>query len=114
MVAIMWQFAVKSGHEAEFEQLFSTDGEWSVMNRRTRNSILGGSFLRDQNQSSRYILIEYWRMMVVHERHRAYRSDAITSLEKRRDELVESVEPLGIFTALNVPERTGPTWSQPR
>jgi quinol monooxygenase YgiN len=113
MVAIMWQFAVKSGHEAEFEQLFSTDGEWSVMNRRTR-SYLGGSFLRDQNQSSRYILIEYWSEMVVHERHRAYRSDAITFLEQRHDELLESVEPLGVFTALNVPERTGPTWSQQR
>jgi hypothetical protein len=26
--------------------------------------------------------------------------------------LVEAVEPLGIFTALDVPDRTGPAWSQ--
>jgi hypothetical protein len=50
--------------------------------------------------------------MVVYEHHRAYRSDAITSLEAIRTTLVDSVEPLGIFTALNVPDRTGPTWSQ--
>jgi hypothetical protein len=50
--------------------------------------------------------------MVVYEEHRAYRSDAITSLEAIRTTLVDSVEPLGIFTALNVPDRTGPTWSQ--
>ena len=36
----------------------------------------------------------------------------LASLEARRTELVESVEPLGIFTALNVPDRWGPAWSQ--
>jgi len=113
MVAIMWRFAVKNGREAEFEQLLGAEGEWSVMNRQTR-SYLGSSFLREQNQPSRYVLIEYWSEMVVSEQHRAYRSDAIASLEERRDALVESVEPLGIYSALNVPDRFGPSWSQRR
>jgi hypothetical protein len=111
MIAIMWQFDVKEGREIEFEQLHGGDGEWAKMNRQTR-SYLGSSFLRDQNRSSRYIVIEYWSEMLVHEQYRAYRSDAIASLEQRRTMLVESVEPLGIFTALNVPDRTGPTWSR--
>jgi heme-degrading monooxygenase HmoA len=111
MVAIMWQFAVKDGHETEFEELFGADGDWNLMNRHTR-SYLGTSFLRDQNRSARYIVIEYWSEMMVYEQHREYRSDLIVSLEQRRAALVESVEPLGIFTALDVPERTGPTWSQ--
>jgi hypothetical protein len=113
MVAIMWQFSVKNGCETEFEQLFSTDGDWTIMNRQTR-SFLGSSFLRDQNVESRYIVIEYWSEMVVYEQHKVYRSDAISSLEARRAALVESTEPLGIFTALNVPDRAGPTWSQRR
>ena len=111
MIVIMWQFEVKKGREIEFEQLHSGDGEWARMKRQTR-SYLGSSFLRDQNRSSRYIVIEYWSEMLVHEQYRAYRSDAIASLEQRRTMLVESVEPLGIFTALNVPDRRGPTWSQ--
>jgi len=111
MIAIMWQFDVKNGRETEFEQLYGVDGEWTTMNRHTR-SYLGSSFLRDQNRSSRYILIEYWSEMIVYEQHRVYRSDTIVSLEGRRNTFVESVEPLGIFTALNVPDRTGPTWSQ--
>ena len=111
MIAIMWQFDVKKGREGEFERLYGVDGEWTAMNRHTR-SYLGSSFLRDQNRSARYIVIEYWSEMVVYERHRAYRSDAIASLEARRTALVESVEPLGIFTALDVPDRAGPTWSQ--
>jgi len=48
----------------------------------------------------------------VYEQHRAYRSDTMASLEGRSTALVESVQPLGIFTALDVPDRTGPTWSQ--
>lgn len=111
MIAIMWQFDVKKGREGEFEQLYGVDGAWTAANRHTR-SYLGSSFLRDQNRSARYIVIEYWSEMVVYERHRAYRSDAIVSLEARRTALVESVEPLGIFTALDVPDRAGPTWSQ--
>jgi quinol monooxygenase YgiN len=111
MVAIMWQFSVKNGCETEFEQLFSTDGDWTIMNRQTR-SFLGSSFLRDQNVESRYIVIEYWSEMVVYEQHRAFRSDAVDSLEERSRTLVESVEPLGVFSALDVPDRFGPTWSQ--
>ena len=109
----MWQFDVKKGCETEFEQLYGVDGEWTAINRHTR-SYLGSSFLHDQNRPSRYIVIEYWSEMIVYEQHRAFRSDAMDSLEKRSATLVDSVEPLGIFTALDVPDRSGPTWSQRR
>lgn len=111
MVAIMWQFTVKDRREDEFEQFFGADGEWNATNRLTR-SFLGTSFLRDQTSQSRYILIEYWSEMVVYEQHRAYRSDALIKIEEQRDSLVDSMEPMGVFTALDVPERSGPTWSQ--
>src|SRR5262245_28708747 len=111
MIAIMWQFDVKDGCETEFEQLYGVDGEWTTMNRLTR-SYLGSSFLRDHNRSSRYIMIEYWSEMVVYEQHRAFHSAAITSFEERSARLIDSIAPLGIFTALNVPDRFGPTWSQ--
>src|SRR5262245_36702126 len=111
MIAIMWQFDVVKGREAEFEEFYGVDGEWTAVNRLTR-SYLGTSFLRNQNRPSRYIVIEYWSEMLVHEEHRLYRSDAIVALEARRTELVEAVEPMGIYTALDVPERTGPAWSQ--
>lgn len=111
MIAIMWQFDVKPGREKEFEQLYGVDGDWTQINRQTR-SYLGSSFLRDQSSASRYVVIEYWSEMLVYEQHRVYRSDAVATLEQRSAELVESTEPLGIFTALNVPDRYGPTWSQ--
>jgi hypothetical protein len=111
MIAIVWEFSVITGCESEFERMYGSEGEWTALNRHTR-SYLGSSFLRDQTLPSRYIVIEYWSEMIVMEQHRAYRTDAITTIEERRAQLVESVEPLGIFTALDVPERTGPAWSQ--
>ena len=113
MIAIMWQFDVKKGRETDFEHLYGVEGDWTAMNRHSR-SYLGSSFLRDQNNVSRYILIEYWSEMLVYEQHRDYRSGAMASFEARRTMVVESVEPLGVFTALDVPERTGPTWSNRR
>ena len=111
MIAIVWAFDVKAGCEAEFEQFYGVDGEWTAVNRHNR-SYIGSSFLRDQTEKSRYLLVEYWSEMLVYEQHRTYRSDQIVLLEARRSELVRSIEPLGVFTALDVPERAGPAWSR--
>jgi len=111
MIAIMWQFDVKAGRGDEFEQLYGADGPWTAMNRQTR-SYLGSSFLHDQNRASRYIVIEYWSEMIVSEADRGPRAAAMAVIEASRTALIEAVEPLGVFTALDVPERTGPTWSQ--
>ena len=111
MIAVIWQFDVKKGREDEFEKLYGADGDWTALNRRTR-SYLGTSFLRDQSGSARYLLIEYWSEMLVYEQHKAFRDGAIENLDARVNELVVSTEPLGVFTALDVPDRTGPTWSR--
>lgn len=111
MIAVVWQFEVKKARQAEFEEMYGADGAWTTMNRLTR-SYLGTSFMRDQSRPSRYLMVEYWSEMVVYEQHRAYQSEAIASLEAQRAALVESAEPLGVFSALDVPDRFGPTWSQ--
>jgi|SRR5688572_30112958 heme-degrading monooxygenase HmoA len=111
MIAIMWQFEVQPGREPEFEQLYGVDGPWTAMNRHTR-SYIGTSFLHDQSRSSRYIVVEYWSEMLVAEQNRGTRNAALAEIEARREQLVASVEPLGVFTVLDVPDRFGPAWSR--
>ena len=111
MIAIVWQFDVQPGKETEFEQFYGADGEWTAGSRHSR-SYLGSSFLRDQNRVLRYLVIEYWSEMLVYEHHKQYQSGEIASLEGRRNELVASAEAVGVFTALDVPDRAGPTWSR--
>jgi quinol monooxygenase YgiN len=111
VIALVWQFDVKPGRNEEFESFYGADGPWTDLSRRGR-SYLGSSFLRDLAMSNRYLVIEYWSEMVVYERHHADFQDEVDSLERQRAELVEASQPLGLFNALDVPERAGPTWSQ--
>jgi quinol monooxygenase YgiN len=111
LIAVVWQFQVKPGKQQEFEQFYGADGEWSRLARRSR-SFLGSSFLRDQATDTNYLLVEYWSEMVVYERHQKSFVSDIRTIEDRRDILCDAIVPLGIFSALDVPERKGPTWSQ--
>ena len=111
MIAVVWQFQVKAGKQQEFEQFYGADGAWSILARRSR-SFLGSSFLRDQASDTSYLLVEYWSEMVVYERHRKSLVTNIRTIEERRDELCDTIVPLGIFSALDVPDREGPTWSR--
>ena len=111
MIAVVWQFDVKAGKQAEFERIYGADGEWTALSRRSR-SFLGASFLRDLAQPTRYLLVEYWSEMLVYEKHQEDFTDEVEALEQRRNDLCESVLPMGLFTGLDVPDRFGPTWSR--
>jgi quinol monooxygenase YgiN len=113
VIAVVWQFDVREGKGDEFEAFYGVDGPWTSLSRRSR-SYLGSSFLRDIAQPDRYVVIEYWSEMVVYERHYADFRDEMARLEARRDALLDQATAIGIFNALDVPDRTGPTWSQRR
>ncbi len=111
MIAVVWQVEIHEGKSGEFEQLYGANGEWTKLSRRSR-SFLGSSFLRDLASETRYMLVEYWSEMVVYEKHLSEFAAQVKTLEEKRQRLVERVYPLGVFSALDVPERSGPTWSQ--
>lgn len=111
MIAVVWQFEVRPGHHDEFERFYGADGEWTDLSRRSR-SFLGSSFLREYSAEPRYMLVEYWSEMLLYERHLADLKDEVDELERRRDVMLASATPLGVFHALDVPDRFGPTWSR--
>ncbi len=111
MVAVVWQFDVRPEVSNEFERLYGADGTWTKLSRRSR-SFLGSSFLRDIGSSTRYLLVEYWSEMVVYEKHLADFGEQVKALELQRAQIVERMETVGVFTALDTPDRVGPTWSR--
>jgi hypothetical protein len=111
VVAVVWQFDVRGGTEHEFERFYGADGEWTKVSRRSR-SFLGSSFLRDIAVQGRYLLVEYWGEMVVYEKHLANFDAEVKTLEEQRARFVNRMETIGVFTALDVPDRVGPTWSR--
>jgi heme-degrading monooxygenase HmoA len=111
VIAVVWHIEVREGQEEDFERFYGADGPWTAISRRSR-SFLGSSFLRDLAQPARYLVLEYWSEMVVYERHYADFADEVAELEQQRAALVHTLQPLGVFNALDVPDRSGPTWSQ--
>jgi hypothetical protein len=111
VIAVVWQVEIHEGKSAEFEKLYGASGEWTMLSRRSR-SFLGSSFLRDLASETRYMLVEYWSEMVVYEKHLSEFASQVKALEEKRQRLIERVHPLGVFSALDVPDRSGPTWSQ--
>lgn len=110
-MAVVWQFETVPDRGHDFERFYGADGEWTKLSRRSR-SFLGCSFLKDLAAPSRYLLVEYWSEMLVYEKHLADFDDEMKALEERRQQFVVRVEPLGVYTALDVPDRVGPTWSR--
>ena len=111
MVAVVWQFETIPGRGEDFERFYGADGDWTKLSRRSR-SFLGSSFLRDLAVPERYILVEYWSEMLVYEKHLADFDDEVKTLEDKRQHFLMRMEALGVFTALDVPDRMGPTWSR--
>ena len=110
-MAVVWQLTVQEHGDEEFERFYGADGDWTKLSRRSR-SFLGSSFLKDLAVPARYLLIEYWSEMLVYEKHVADFDPEIKDLETQREAFTVSVESLGVFTALDVPTRVGPTWSR--
>jgi hypothetical protein len=111
VVAVVWQIQVREGAGDEFERFYGADGEWTRVSRRSR-SFIGSSFLRDLAAPTRYLLVEYWSEMLVYEKHVADFRREIDLLESRRQRFALSIETIGVFTALDVPDRVGPAWSR--
>ena len=111
VVAVVWNIEIAPEQGEAFERFYGADGEWTALSRKSR-SFLGSSFLRDLAHVERYLLIEYWSEMLVYERHLADFGDEVQTLEAQRDRFVVRLEALGVFSALDVPDRVGPTWSR--
>jgi quinol monooxygenase YgiN len=111
VVAVVWHIEIAPDQSEPFERFYGADGEWTKLSRRSR-SFLGSSFLRDLAHPERYLLVEYWSEMVVYEKHLADFGSEVQSLEDKRNKFVVRMEATGVFTALDVPDRVGPTWSR--
>jgi hypothetical protein len=108
---VVWHFEALPEQQQEFERFYGADGEWTRLSRRSR-SYLGSSFLKDLGAPARYLLVEYWSEMVVYEKHLADFEPQVRALEKSRDQFLARAEAIGVFQALDVPDRVGPTWSR--
>ncbi len=59
MYARIWEFHVKPGKEAEFEELYGPDGRWTRL-FRTHSGFVGTELLVDEGSLNRYLTLDRW------------------------------------------------------
>ena len=111
VVAVVWNFETLPDQGEAFERFYGADGEWTKLSRRSR-SFLGSSFLKDHRASRALragrVLERDARLRKAprgFRRRVAPAGGAAAALRRR-------MEAIGVFTALDVPDRVGPTWSR--
>jgi heme-degrading monooxygenase HmoA len=96
MYLIIWEFWVKEGHEAEFEQVYGPDGAW-VQLFRQGTGYLGTELLRDVEQPRRYLTLDRWRSRTDYEAFQDRWAEAYKELDGRCEGLTEHESLLGIM-----------------
>jgi len=59
MFAVIWEYEVRAGCEADFAALYGDDGAWVALFREYAGYI-GTELLRDCGQTARFVTVDRW------------------------------------------------------
>ena len=93
----VWEFRVRAGSEADFEQHYRADGTWATLFREAPGYI-ETVLLKDRSKPNRYLTIDRWQS---EEAFRAFRenfSGQYDALDRLCEGLTTSERSLGAFT----------------
>ncbi len=98
--AVIWEFHVKAGCEARFEQLYGPHGDW-VRLFELGKGYQGTVLLRDAENNRRYVTLDFWASPAAYKTFRRRHSKRYQTLERQAELLTERETPLGSFTSLD-------------
>jgi hypothetical protein len=93
---VMWEFVVKPGMEARFEQVYGASGEWARLFQQDKNN-LGTELNRGQGVSPRYTTLDFWLSEEAYERFRTEHLVEYQEIDRRCEQLTESERKLATF-----------------
>lgn len=95
----IWEFVVKDGSNADFEEFYGADGAWVELFRRG-SGYLKTDLVRDQSNSHRYFTIDHWRCHEDHSKFRRIFDAAFEELDKRCEDFTVQETKIGEFTKI--------------
>jgi heme-degrading monooxygenase HmoA len=98
--AVIWEFQVKGGSEARFEQFYGPHGDW-VRLFELGKGYRGTVLLRDAENKRRYLTLDFWASQAASKTFRRRHSKPYRTLERQGELLTERETPLGSFTSLD-------------
>ena len=96
MIKIVWEYVVKAGSEADFEQHYADGGAWAQLFGRAAQ-YHGTVLLRDRQTPRRYFTIDSWDDMESYEAFRAQFAKEYNALDSRFEPLTESERRVGFL-----------------
>ena len=95
----IWEFFVKDTSNADFEELYGTNGAWAKLFRHA-TGYLKTDLIRDQSNSQRYLTIDHWRCREDYLEFRRAFDTAFEELDKHCEGLTTQESKIGEFTKI--------------
>jgi heme-degrading monooxygenase HmoA len=96
---IVWEFRVRAGCEARFEEVYGPAGDWVRLFDRSPH--YGGTRLsRDVDQPGRYVTLDFWSSRCAYEAFRDEQTAKYEALDRLCSDLTEEEIEIGRFEML--------------
>jgi heme-degrading monooxygenase HmoA len=99
MYVVIWEYRVKKGKQTEFEKIYSSNGAWAELFKKDEG-YLGTTFIRDTNDSQRYLTIDRWVSKAAYESFLQQRGKEYKDLDANCEDLTEQESRLGNWNSL--------------
>jgi heme-degrading monooxygenase HmoA len=93
---VIWEFLVKPGMEARFEQVYGVSGDWECLFGQDEN-YLGTELKCEQESPPRYLTLDFWTSEEAYERFREKHLIEYEAIDQQCESLTESERKLGTF-----------------
>ena len=99
MYVVIWEYQVKPDRLGEFEEIYSEEGAWVQLFRKSPG-FRGTELLADTQHAGRYITIDRWASARDYEEFLSASRDEYAELDVRFEELTESEISIGKWDAI--------------
>jgi heme-degrading monooxygenase HmoA len=102
---IVWEFRVRRGKAKRFEEAYGLHGEWVSLFRQDP-AYIRTELIRDVQEASRYLTLDFWASEAAYERFRENRKDEYRIIDARCEQTTEEEREVGRFSGFNAGART--------
>jgi heme-degrading monooxygenase HmoA len=95
----IWEFQVKPGLQARFEEIYGPAGAWVQLFRRA-SGYVKTDLIRDTQTADRYVTIDYWDQESSYRTFREQFAEQFRALDQECEQLTLSEASLGTFSLI--------------
>ena len=96
---VIWQFHVRPGLEARFQETYGPAGAWAKLFARDTN-YLRTELQRDLREPGRYLTFDYWTSETAYDQFHAHFRRDYEAMDRQCEQLTESELLIGRFSLI--------------